>query len=108
MVALVTMSLHHVTPKCINCGENHQATAFKCPARLKAQAEAWKNSKNSIAKDKQPTPYFTPAPEEESEVRSTEMDLDTAVTLWAKSPGQESSELSSIEDNMPENTQSSW
>ena len=29
----------HVTPKCANCGGNHQATAFKCPAWLKAQSE---------------------------------------------------------------------
>lgn len=45
----------HVTPKCANCGEKHQATAFKCPARLKAQSEAWKEkSKKSEAKNKQP------------------------------------------------------
>ena len=33
----------HVVPKCANCGGNHQATAFRCPARQKAQAKAWKN-----------------------------------------------------------------
>ena len=32
----------HVIPKCANCGRNHQATVFKCPAKLKAQTEAWK------------------------------------------------------------------
>ena len=32
----------HVTPKCANCGGNHQAIAFKCPARLKALSDAWK------------------------------------------------------------------
>lgn len=29
----------HVTPKYANCRENHQAIAFKCPTRLRAQAE---------------------------------------------------------------------
>ncbi len=95
-----------VTAKCANCGANHQATVFKCPARLKAQSEAWKmKSKKSRAKDKQPV--FHPAPEEELEVRSTEMDLDTAVTLWAKSLEQ-SSELSFFEDDMPETPKGGW
>ena len=97
----------HVTPKCANCGGNHQATAFKCPARLKAQAEAWKEkAKKSQAKDKQPATYA--ASEEEPEVESSEMELDNAVTLWAKSPQQQSSELSSFEDDMPEDTQDKW
>lgn len=95
----------HVTPKYANCGGNHQATAYKCPARLKAQTEAWKKKK-SQAKDKQPA--CCPAPEEESQPTSTEMDLDTAVTLWAKSLGPESSELSSFNDDIPENSQSRW
>ena len=96
----------HVTAKCANCGGNHQTTAFKCPARLKAQSEAWKEkSKKSHAKDKQPVTH--PAPEEELEVRSTEMELDTAVTLWAKSPEQ-SSELSFFEDDMPEAPEGGW
>ena len=33
----------HVILKCANCGGNHQATPFKCPARQKAQAVTWKN-----------------------------------------------------------------
>lgn len=32
----------HILPKCANCGGNHQAITFKCPARQKAQAYAWK------------------------------------------------------------------
>ena len=36
------------------------------------------------------------------------MELDTAITLWAKSPGPQSSGLSSCEDNMPENAQDTW
>ena len=96
----------HVTAKCANCGGNHQATAFKCPARLKAQVEAWKEKfKKSHTKDKQPVSH--PAPKEELEVRSTEMDLDTAVILWAKSPEQ-SSELRSFEDNMSETPKDGW
>ena len=70
----------HVTPKCANCGGSHQATAFKCPARLKAQAEAWREkAKKSQAKDKQPATYADS--EEEPEVGSNKMELDTAVTL---------------------------
>ena len=75
----------HVTPKCANCGGNHQTTAFKYPAKQKAQAEAWrKKAKKSQAKDKQPATYADL--EEEPEVGSNEMELDSAVTLWAKSP----------------------
>ena len=97
----------HVTPKCANCGGNHQAIAFKCSAQLKAQAEAWrKKAKKSQAKDKQPATYI--ASEEKPEIGSSKMELDTAVTLWAKSPQPQSSELSSFEDNMPEDTQDKW
>ncbi len=59
----------HVTPKCANCGAKHQATAFRCPARLKAQAEVWK------AKDKELATFATP--EEEVEPSSSEMEVDT-------------------------------
>lgn len=30
----------HIIPKCANCRGNYQATAFKCPAKLRAQTEA--------------------------------------------------------------------
>lgn len=39
----------YVMPKCANYGGNHQTTAFKCPARLKAQTQAWR--KKSQGKD---------------------------------------------------------
>ena len=94
----------HVTPKCANCGANHQATAYKCPAWLKAQAEAWREKSQKLqAKDKQPT--VSPTLEEEPEERSTKMDLDITVTLWAKSPEQQSLELSLFGDEMPKDSQ---
>ena len=73
-----------VTPKCANCEGNHQATAFKCPARLKAQAEAWKEkAKKPQAKDKQPATFT--ALEKEAEAESSEMEVNISLTLWAKS-----------------------
>ena len=88
----------HVTPKCANCGGNHQAIAFKCPARLRAQAEAWREkAKKPQVKDKRPA--APPALEEELEVGSTKMEVDTALTLWTNNPEPQSSELSSLEDN---------
>lgn len=30
----------YIKPKCANSGGKHQATAFKCPFRIKAQVEA--------------------------------------------------------------------
>ena len=88
----------HVTPKCANCGAKHQATAFKCPARLKAQAEAWKEkSKKFQAKDKQPA--SSTAPEEEPEVAPNEIEVDTSSALWTKNLERLSSELSLLEDN---------
>ena len=41
----------HVVPKCANCGGNHQATAFRCPARQKAQALAWRNKGKKAEKE---------------------------------------------------------
>ena len=32
----------YVIPKCANCGKKHQATAFRYLARVKTQAEMWK------------------------------------------------------------------
>ena len=73
----------HVTPKCANCGAKHQATTFRCPARLKAQAEAWKEkSRKSQAKNKEATTFV--ASEEEPEAGSSEMEVDTSLTLWTK------------------------
>ncbi len=85
----------HVTPKCANCGGHHQATAFKCPARLRAQMQAWREKSQS--KDMEPTSPMA-APEEELEAGSSEMEVDSSLTLWPKSLERQSSELSTIED----------
>lgn len=41
-------------------------------------------------------------------METTKMELDTAVALWTKSPGEQSFELSSFEDNIPENSIDKW
>lgn len=41
-------------------------------------------------------------PEEESAMEPSEMELDTALTLWTGSPEPQSSGLSSFEDDEPE------
>ncbi len=92
-----------VIPKYANCGGSYKATAFKCPARLKAQAEAWKaKAKKSKVKEKQPTIYPTskekPAiyaiSEEEPVIRSVKIELDIVVTLWTRNSKQQFSQLS--------------
>ncbi len=88
----------HVTPKCANCGAKHQATALRCPARLKAQAEIWKEKSRKLqAKDKELATFATP--EEEVEAGSNDMEVDTSLALWTQSPEQQSSDLSSLEDD---------
>ena len=95
----------HVTPKCANCGAKHQATAFKCQARLKAQAEAWREkSKKLKVKDKQ-TAIFT-APEKEPEGGSSKMEVDTSLALWTKNPEQQFADLSSLKDDRFESPES--
>ena len=85
----------HVTPKCANCGGKHQATAFRCPARAKAQAEAWKKrSKRLQTKNKRPASPINM--EKEPETTSNEMELDSSPALYNENP---SSELSSLEDD---------
>ena len=105
----------HVVPKCANCGGNHQATAFRCPARQKAQALAWRNKGKKAEKES------TSMADERSEDRenSVESQRDKEVTPkpgdmeldiptgWAASPGQ-SLDLSSIEDNTPGKAQDLW
>lgn len=95
----------HVVPKCANCAGNHQATALKCPARQKAQAEAWKNQakKPQDSKGKQPESEKA----QNAKSKPTEMELDTDTNL-AKSPEGTSSDLSSVEDNEAEDLQNSW
>lgn len=58
----------HVTPKCANCEGNHQATAFKYPARLKAQAEAWRE------KAKNPKPRINSQPLLQSRKKNQKQD----------------------------------
>ena len=79
----------YVVPKCANCGGNHQATAFKCPARQKAQSMAWKNKgkraqdreqrENSAERDREASVETN---EEESTPKPVEMELDTN-SNWA-------------------------
>ena len=38
----------HILPKYANCGAKHQATAFKCLAKLKAQAKAWRKKSKKL------------------------------------------------------------
>lgn len=88
----------HVIPKCANCGAKHQATTFCCLAKLKAQAEAWKEkSKKAQAKAKQPASSTTPEVEPETELN--EIEVDTPLTLWTKNMEQQSSDLSSLEND---------
>ena len=88
----------HVTSNCANCGAKHQATAFRCPARLKAQAEAWKEKFRKFqAKDKESTTFV--ASEEEPEAGSSKIEVDTFLTLWTKDTKQQSSDLSSLEND---------
>lgn len=42
----------NIVPKFANCRGNHPLNAFKCPARQKAQADAWKG-KAKKANDKE-------------------------------------------------------
>ena len=105
----------HVVPKCANCGGNHQATAYRCPARQKAQALAWKNKgkkaqeESTCMADERPEDKETSAESQrdrEVTPKPVDMELDTP-TDWAASPGQ-SSDFSSIEDDVPENNKDLW
>ena len=97
----------HVTPKCANCEGNHQATAFKCPARLKAQTEEWKEKmKKSQLSEKQP--ITNESPDERPVSSQIDMDVDTEATSWAKSPEAQSSDLSSVDGDLTEDSQDKW
>ena len=104
----------HVVPKCANCGGNHQATAFRCPARQKAQALAWRNKGKKaqeesagIADERSEDREISVEPQRDRDIpKPVDMELDIP-TNWAASPEQ-SSDLSSIEDNTPENAQDLW
>lgn len=75
----------HVLPKWANSGGNHQATAFKCPARQKAQADAWKEKAQKSQNKKRKQPEVDEEQEDRLISKSTKMELDTN-TNWAKSP----------------------
>lgn len=93
-----------VIPKCANCGGNHQATAFECPAKLRAQTEAWnKKMENSHEVKTLPDPFDSSNNRPRS--RQIDMDVNTDAINWAKSPEAESSGLSSVDDNLSEEAQ---
>ena len=106
----------HVVPKYANCGGNHQATAFRCPARQKAQAVAWKNKEKKV-QDREERESLAERhgdletlveihDNKESTSKPVKMDLDTH-TNWAGSLGH-FSDFSSVEDSAPENAQEFW
>lgn len=97
----------HITPKCANCEGNHQATAFKCPARLKAQTEEWKKKvKKSQLREKQP--ITNESPDERPVLRQIDMHVDTKATSWAKSLEAQFLDLSSVDGDLPEDFQDKW
>lgn len=104
----------HIKLKFANCGENHQATAFKCPARLlnvwfkcparlKTQAGAQnKKLKKFKAKDK---PSATDQVfEEVLALGPRSIELDTKVISYTRDLEKESFRLSSLENNMSEDS----
>lgn len=101
----------HVVPKCANCGGNHQATAFRCPAGQKAQALAWRNKGKKaqeesagIADERSEDREISVEPQRDKDIpKSINIELDIP-TDCAASPEQ-SSDLSSIENNTPRNAQ---
>ncbi len=92
----------HVIFKYANCGGKQQATAFRCPAKVKAQAEAWKEkSKRLQTKKKRPASPWNM--EKEPETMSNKMELDSSPALCNKNL---SSELSSLEDDQFDSSES--
>lgn len=103
----------YVVPKRANCGGNHQATAFRCPARQKAQALAWRNKGKkaqevnaNIADERPRIEKFRLSPRETDISKPVDMELNIPID-WTASPEQ-SSDLSSIEDNASRNAQDLW
>ena len=120
----------HVVPKCANCESNHQATAFRCPARQKAQTVAWKNkAKKAYDREERETSVESlengeipigsedretlgeghedressvESQNEEAIPQPVEMELDIN-TNWAGSLEEKSSDLSSGGEGGPEN-----
>ncbi len=94
----------HIKSKCASCEKNHSSTEFRYPARPKAQAEAWKEKvKKSQAKKKQSATHVVL--EKEPAIEPSKMELDTVLTLWAKSPRQQSLDLTLFNEDSAENVQ---
>lgn len=87
--------------KCANYGESHQATAFKCLARLKNQAQV--RNKKLQGKDIELTTFITL--EEEPKPGSNVMELNILHTLF-KDRELKSLVLSQLEYNETENISS--
>ncbi len=94
----------HVIPTYANCGGNHQATAFQCPAKLKAQTEAWKKKMEKPQLGEK-LPVTNNSSDEMPASRQIDMDVDTEFINWAKNPDAQSSGLSSIDDDLSEEAQ---
>ena len=90
-------------PKCANCGGHHQATAFKCPARQKAQTDAWKKKAQKSQNKKGKQPECDKEQEDRPTSKSIEMELDNDIN-WAKSPKEPSLDLSSVRDEELKNS----
>lgn len=97
----------YVTSKCANCEGNHQATAFKCPAKLRAQIEAWKRKMEKAQLGKQLL-VTNDLANNDLATAQLDMDVDTEVINSAKSPGAQSSCLSSIDNNLSDEAQNDW
>ncbi len=94
----------HIIPKFANCGENHQATAFKCPAKLNVQTEAWKK-KMEKPQLGETLPVANDSYDKRPTSRQIDMDVDTEVINWAKSLNKQSSGLSSRNGDLSEEAQ---
>ena len=121
----------YVVLKYANCGGNHQATAFRCPAKQKAQAVAWKSkAKKAYNREERETSVESlkdreipieskdkeilgeshedrkssveSQNEEEAIPQLVEIELDIS-TNWAGSLEEKSSDLSSAGKGGPKN-----
>ena len=73
----------HVTSKCANCGGNYQATTFKCPAKLRAQTEAWKKKMKKAQIDEQLSVINNLA-NNDLTIRQLNIDIDTELLIQEK------------------------
>ncbi len=94
----------HIIPKCANCGGNHQATAFKCPAKLRVQTEASKRKMEKAQLDEQLSVTNDLANNDLTTGR-LDIDVNTEVMNSAKSLRAQSLYLNSIDDNLSDEAQ---